>query len=81
MLRALPLDAVVLVGGCDKTIPAQIMGAVSADVPALVAPVGPMLAGHDEGERLGACTDCRRLWAARRAGEIDDARLEPRADA
>ena len=75
MLRALPLDAVVLVGGCDKTLPAQIMGAVSADVPALVAPVGPMLAGWDAGERLGACTDCRRLWAARRAGEIDDARL------
>jgi dihydroxy-acid dehydratase len=75
MLRALPLDAVVLVGGCDKTLPAQIMGAVSADVPALVAPVGPMLAGWDAGERLGACTDCRRLWAAHRAGEIDDARL------
>jgi dihydroxy-acid dehydratase len=75
MLRALPLDAVVLVGGCDKTLPAQIMGAVSADVPALVAPVGPMLAGWDTGERLGACTDCRRLWAAHRAGEIDDARL------
>jgi dihydroxy-acid dehydratase len=75
MLRALPLDAVVLVGGCDKTLPAQIMGAVSADVPALVAPVGPMLAGWDSGERLGACTDCRRLWAAHRAGEIDDARL------
>ena len=76
MLRALPLDAVVLVGGCDKTIPAQIMGAISAGVPAIVAPVGPMLAGHDEGERLGACTDCRRLWASRRAGDIDDARLE-----
>ena len=75
MLRALPLDAVVLVGGCDKTLPAQIMGAVSADVPALVAPVGPMLAGRDDGERLGACTDCRRLWAAHRAGEIDDERL------
>jgi dihydroxy-acid dehydratase len=75
MLRALPLDAVVLVGGCDKTLPAQIMGAVSADVPALVAPVGPMLAGWDAGERLGACTDCRRLWAAHRAGDIDDARL------
>jgi dihydroxy-acid dehydratase len=75
MLRALPLDAVVLVGGCDKTLPAQIMGAVSAEMPALVAPVGPMLAGWDAGERLGACTDCRRLWAAHRAGEIDDARL------
>jgi dihydroxy-acid dehydratase len=76
MLLALPLDAVVLVGGCDKTLPAQIMGAISADVPALVAPVGPMLAGRDAGERLGACTDCRRLWAARRAGEIDDERLQ-----
>jgi dihydroxy-acid dehydratase len=76
MLRALPLDAVVLVGGCDKTIPAQIMGAISANVPALVAPVGPMLAGRDGDERLGACTDCRRLWAARRAGTIDDDRLE-----
>jgi dihydroxy-acid dehydratase len=76
MLRALPLDAVVLVGGCDKTIPAQIMGAISANLPALVAPVGPMLAGRDENERLGACTDCRRLWADHRAGKIDDARLE-----
>jgi dihydroxy-acid dehydratase len=75
MLRALPVDSVVLVGGCDKTIPAQIMGAVSAKVPALVAPVGPMLAGSDRGQRLGACTDCRRLWAARRAGTLDDADL------
>jgi dihydroxy-acid dehydratase len=80
MLRALPVDAVVLVGGCDKTIPAQIMGAVSADVPALIAPVGPMLAGRDRGERLGACTDCRRLWSALRAGEIDEARLERSQD-
>jgi dihydroxy-acid dehydratase len=75
MLRALPVDVVVLVGGCDKTIPAQIMGAVSADVPALVAPVGPMLAGFDAGRRLGACTDCRRMWAAHRAGTIDEAAL------
>ncbi len=75
MLHALPLDAVVLVGGCDKTLPAQIMGAVSAGVPALVAPVGPMLAGSHEGERLGASTDCRRLWAAWRAGEIGETQL------
>jgi dihydroxy-acid dehydratase len=80
MLHALPVDAVVLVGGCDKTIPAQIMGAVSAKVPALVAPVGPMLAGHDRGERLGACTDCRRLWSSHRAGEIDDERLRRSQD-
>jgi dihydroxy-acid dehydratase len=76
MLRALPVDAVILVGGCDKTIPAQIMAAVSADVPALIAPVGPMLAGSDEGERIGACTDCRRLWSAWRAGDIDQATLD-----
>ena len=75
MLRALPLDAVVMIGGCDKTIPAQLMGAVSADVPTLMAPVGPMLAGWDAGERLGACTDCRRLWAAHRAGNVDADRL------
>jgi len=79
MLRALPLDAVVLVGGCDKTLPAQVMGAISADVPALVAPVGPMLAGWDNGERLGACTDCRRLWAAHRAGELIQSKLRKRA--
>jgi dihydroxy-acid dehydratase len=76
MLRALPLDAVVLIGGCDKTIPAELMGAVSADVPAIVLPVGSMLAGRHEGTRLGACTDCRRLWAAYRAGRLDGAELD-----
>ena len=76
MLRALPLDAVVLIGGCDKTIPAELMGAVSANVPAIVLPVGAMLAGRHEGARLGACTDCRRLWAAYRAGKLDAQRLD-----
>ncbi len=71
MLGALPLDAVVLIGGCDKTIPAELMGAVSADMPAIVINVGSMLAGKHEGARLGACTDCRRLWAAYRAGTLD----------
>src|ERR1041384_5372962 len=71
MLRALPVDAVVLIGGCDKTIPAELMGAISGAVPAIVLPVGPMLAGRHEGARLGACTDCRRLWAAFRAGTLD----------
>jgi dihydroxy-acid dehydratase len=75
MLHALPIDAVVLVGGCDKTLPAQLMGAVSADVPALLAPVGPMLAGSSDGQRLGACTDCRRLWSAYRAGEVNQAQI------
>ena len=70
MIRALPLDAVVLIGGCDKTIPAELMGAVSADMPAIVVNVGSMLAGRHEGARLGACTDCRRLWAAYRAGTL-----------
>jgi dihydroxy-acid dehydratase len=75
MLRALPLDAVVLIGGCDKTIPAELMGAVSADVPSIILPVGSMLAGRHEGARLGACTDCRRLWAAYRAGTLSEADL------
>ncbi|CAH2599137.1 putative dehydratase IlvD1 [Rhodovastum atsumiense] len=76
MIRAQPMDAVVLVGGCDKTLPAQLMGAASADVPAIVVPTGPMLVGHHRGEVLGACTDCRRLWARHRAGEIDATEIE-----
>ena len=76
MLRSLPLDAVVLIGGCDKTIPAELMGAVSANMPAIVLPVGSMLAGRHEGARLGACTDCRRLWAAYRAGALDAQSLD-----
>ncbi len=76
MIRAQPMDAVVLIGGCDKTIPAQIMAAASVDLPAIVLPVGPMLTGHHRGEVLGACTDCRRIWGKHRAGEIDEAELE-----
>ena len=76
MVRAQPMDAVVLIGGCDKTIPAQLMAAASADVPALVLPTGPMMTGHWRGERLGACTDCRRFWGMYRAGELDDAEIE-----
>ena len=76
MVRAQPMDAVVLVGGCDKTLPAQIMGATSAAIPAIVVPVGPMVVGHHRGEVLGACTDCRRLWGRHRAGAIDEAEIE-----
>ena len=76
MVRAQPMDAVVLIGGCDKTIPAQLMAAASANVPALVLPTGPMMTGHYRGERLGACTDCRRFWGMYRAGELDDAEIE-----
>ena len=75
MMRALPLDAAVMIGGCDKTIPAELMGAISADVPSIVIPVGPMLSGKHEGVRMGACTDCRRLWASFRAGTIDEEAL------
>ena len=76
MIRAQPMDAVVVIGGCDKTLPAQIMAAVSADLPTVVIPVGPMVVGHHKGEVLGACTDCRRLWAKFRAGEIDEVEIE-----
>ena len=76
MIRAQPMDAVVLVGGCDKTVPAQLMGAVSADVPAVQLLAGPMMPTSFHGERLGACTDCRRFWALHRAGKIDEKAIE-----
>ena len=72
MIRAQPMDAVVLLGGCDKTVPAQLMAAASANVPAIAVVTGPMMTGSWRGERLGACTDCRRYWALYRAGELDD---------
>ncbi len=71
MVRAQPMDAVVLIGGCDKTVPAQLMGAASADIPAIQLVTGPMSTGRYKGERLGACTDCRRFWARYRAGELE----------
>ena len=80
MIRAQPMDAVVLMGGCDKTVPAQLMGAVSADLPTIQLIGGPMMtsryttAAGDE-ERLGACTDCRRFWAQYRAGTVDDVEI------
>ncbi|MEW6768593.1 MAG: IlvD/Edd family dehydratase [Pseudomonadota bacterium] len=76
MIRAQPMDAVIVIGGCDKTLPAQIMAAVSADLPTVVIPVGPMVVGHHKGEVLGACTDCRRMWGKYRAGEIDAVEIE-----
>jgi dihydroxy-acid dehydratase len=75
MLSAQPMDAAVLIGGCDKTVPAQLMAAASADIPAALLVVGPMLAQRFEGERLSACTDCRRYWARYRAGEVSDQRI------
>ena len=76
MIRAQPMDAVVLIGGCDKTIPAQLMGAASANIPAIVLPTGPMLVGHYKGEVLGACTDCRRMWAQFRAGDRTEVEMD-----
>jgi dihydroxy-acid dehydratase len=73
MIRAQPMDAVVLIGGCDKTVPAQLMGALSADLPAIQLVTGPMMAMPFHGERLGACTDCRRFWAQYRGGAVDEA--------
>ncbi|HEY0697405.1 MAG TPA: dihydroxy-acid dehydratase [Micromonospora sp.] len=70
MIRALPMDAAVLLGGCDKTVPAQLMAAASSDKPVLLEVVGPMMTGSWRGQRMGACTDCRRVWAQRRAGEL-----------
>ncbi len=76
MLKAQPLDAVVLLGGCDKTLPALLMGACSANIPAITVAAGPMLTGSYHGERLGACTDCRRYWARYRRGEIDREQID-----
>jgi dihydroxy-acid dehydratase len=76
MIRAQPMDAVVLVGGCDKTVPAQLMGAASADIPAVQLLAGPMMPTSYRGERLGACTDCRRFWGMHRAGTVDEQGIE-----
>ncbi|KAH7029439.1 dihydroxy-acid dehydratase [Microdochium trichocladiopsis] len=71
MVRGQPCDAVVLIGGCDKTVPAQLMGGISANKPAIHLVTGPMMPGSHRGVRVGACTDCRSYWAAYRAGQID----------
>ncbi len=75
MIRAQPMDAVVLMGGCDKTVPAQLMGAASADLPAVQLVAGPMMTSRHGEERLGACTDCRRFWGKYRAGEVSNAEI------
>ncbi len=75
MIRAQPMDAVVLIGGCDKTVPAQLMGAASAGIPAIQLVTGSMLTGSHRGQRVGACTDCRRFWGNYRAGAMDAAEI------
>jgi dihydroxy-acid dehydratase len=76
MIGAQPMDAVVLIGGCDKTVPAQLMGAASAGLPAIQLVTGPMSTGRHKGQRLGACTDCRGFWAKYRAGTVEEAEIK-----
>ena len=76
MIRAQPMSAVVLIGGCDKTVPAQIMGALSAGLPAIQLVAGPMMTGRYQSERIGACTDCRKYWARYRADEIGESEIK-----
>lgn len=76
MISAQPMDSVILLGACDKTIPAQLMGAASADLPALQFSGGPMANGEYEGKKLGACSDCRGYWQEYRAGEVDEEELD-----
>ncbi|KAJ5363717.1 dihydroxy-acid and 6-phosphogluconate dehydratase [Penicillium cataractarum] len=71
MIKAQPVDACIMIGGCDKTVPAQIMGGISANKPILPLITGPMMPGSNRGKRIGACTDCRNNWASFRAGQID----------
>lgn len=75
MIRSQPMDAVVLVGGCDKTVPAQLMAAASVNLPAVSVVTGPMMTGSWQGQRLGACTDCRRFWGEHRAGRLDESQI------
>src|SRR6201987_4758123 len=76
MIRAQPMDAVVLMGGCDKTVPAQLMGAGSAGRPAIQLPGGPMMAGRYRGEGPGARAHGGAFWAKYRAGQIDRAEID-----
>jgi dihydroxy-acid dehydratase len=76
MVRAQPMDSVVLIGGCDKTVPAQLMGAISADRPAIQLVTGPMMTGRHKGQRLGACTDCRSFWGKYRAGSVNETEIQ-----
>jgi dihydroxy-acid dehydratase len=75
MMRSLPMDACVLIGGCDKTVPAQLMAAASADIPAIQLVTGSMLSGTHGSQRIGACTDCRRFWGDYRGGRIGEAEI------
>src|SRR3954466_7758052 len=73
LLRSNPIDGVVLLGGCDKTVPGLLMGAISMNVPAVFLPAGPMLRGNWCGQPLASGTDVWKYWNEKRAGQIDDA--------
>ena len=73
LLRANPADGAVLLGGCDKTVPGLLMGAISMNIPAIFVPAGPMLRGNWRGTTLGSGTDTWKYWAEKRAGNLDDA--------
>ncbi|MFC7387200.1 L-arabinonate dehydratase [Sphaerisporangium rhizosphaerae] len=75
LLRAHPVDAAVLMGGCDKTTPALIMGAISMDIPAIFVPSGPMIPGNYRGEVLGSGSDMWRYWADKKAGLVGEAEM------
>jgi dihydroxy-acid dehydratase len=76
MIRAQPMDAVVLMGGCDKTVPAQLMGAASAGKPAIELIGGPQMTSRFRDDRVGACTDCRKFWTQYRGGVLDKEAIE-----
>ncbi|WP_252315947.1 L-arabinonate dehydratase [Sinobaca sp. H24] len=76
LIRAYPLDGVVLMGGCDKTTPGLVLGAISANVPAIFLPAGPMLSGNYKGETLGSGSDAFKSWDEYRAGNISEEELE-----
>src|SRR5690606_9813625 len=71
LLRSHPIDGAVLMGGCDKTTPGLLLGAISMNLPAIFMPAGPMLRGNLRGEYLGSGSDSWKYWAERRAGTID----------
>lgn len=72
LLRSQPIDGVVLMGGCDKTTPGLLMGAISMNLPAIYLPAGPMLRGNWDGKVLGSGSDVWKYWAEKRAGNISD---------
>ena len=76
LLRSHPIDGAVLMGGCDKTTPALIMGAISMDLPAIYFPAGPMLRGNWAGQTLGSGSDVWKYWDEKQAGEISEAQWE-----